>query len=97
MRGGATIGSSAKRGFSSNSFASADAPESGARAFVFRQALISSTARFTSNNRGRPPTPIAFRLGVTARQIVLFVRDASATTKWVASGSFPLSTHSTEA
>lgn len=48
-------------------------------------------------SRGRPPVTYALSAGDTARQMVFSVREASATTRQVSSGSSPLSTHSTEA
>ena len=50
-----------------------------------------------SNTRQRFLTPRAFRLGLTARQMVFSVRSGSATTRFAVSGSSPRSTHSTEA
>ena len=46
---------------------------------------------------GTPGQPVAFNDGDTARQMVLSVRDSSATTRCVRSGSKPSSTHSDDA
>ena len=51
----------------------------------------------TSNSLARPEMPQAFRLGVTARQIVFSVRLRSATTRLVVKGSRPRSMHSVDA
>ncbi len=52
---------------------------------------------FASNSLGRLGTPMAFRAGDTARQMVLSVRLSSATNRFAVSGSRPRATHSTEA
>ncbi len=62
-----------------------------------RWALTSLTLCITSNSRALPEMPQAFRLGVTARQMVFSVRLRSATTRLVVRGSRPRSMHSTEA
>ena len=54
--------------------------------------------RMSMNNRAAQFAPFAaFKLGETARHIVFSVREASATTRLVSSGSSPLSRHSTDA
>ena len=63
----------------------------------FLAAFTSLTFCTTSNSLARPEIPKLFNEGVTARQIVLSVLSASATTRFVVSGSRFLSTHSTEA
>ena len=47
--------------------------------------------------RARPGILYPLREGETARQMVFSVREVSATTRWVVSGSSPRSMHSTEA
>ena len=60
-------------------------------------ATMKSSPSGTSNSRQRLRTPFALSEGETARHMVFFVRDASATTRSVVMGSSPRSTHSTEA
>ena len=62
-----------------------------------RAALASLTFCTTSNSRARPGIPKALREGETARQMVFSVRLASATTRFVVSGSRPRAAHSAEA
>ena len=65
--------------------------------FVRCAASYSRIFSFASNRRGREGTPLAFRDGDTARQMVLSDRDGSATRRSAFSGSRPRFTHSTEA
>jgi len=58
---------------------------------------ISAALASTSKSLLRPLKPYFFKLGETARQIVLLVRLASATTRLVVSGFKARSLHSTEA
>ena len=51
----------------------------------------------SSKSRALPGIPCALREGDTARQIVLLEREMSATTRFVVSGFFSRSRHSTEA
>ena len=75
-----------------------DAPENDfPGAFCFLRMFASFTFWTTSNSRGRPGMPYAFKDGETAKHMVFSVRDGSATTRLVIIGSRPRSIHSTDA
>ena len=90
-----------KLGSFSRALASAEAPvkwnrPSSPRSACFcriaacsRWALAWFTRCTTSNSRARPGILYPLREGETARQMVFSVREVSATTRWVVSGSSP--------
>ena len=96
--GGAVMKESSSSGCAASASALLLCPRScrpGARSR--RMAFICPTRCTTSNSRARPAMPYAFNDGETARQIVFSVRAASATTRFVFSGSSPRAAHSTDA
>lgn len=66
-----------------------------AATFIWLYASYMRMRSFASNSRGLLGTPMAFREGLTARQMVLSVLLSSATSRLVVSGSNPRATHST--